>query len=432
MDSATTPAFDPSDLIVPPFHTCPRCGEAQFGTVTIRHNVRVLRCRVCSHNEWKRLPPLRKKLIYLDQMVLSGFGMELDPVWRERKPNRDTFWLRVFDQLHRLVKLQLVVCPVSPIHRIESAYDDRYATVLQRLSEHLASGVRLRSLHEVRLLQLSEAFAAWWEDRTPDWDQITPDQVVRGQLAHRSNPWLVTASFCQSPTQVESHREFRNYLHRGLESLWNRFAAEGRERSFPTFFQRERRDLAAAVLDCYTTPAGQSHPVLRNRRIVLQLGQWVLNRLDENGVSERNRLAEMRRFLYSEPALSCPENHLSSLLIATLAWRAATGQKRVPDRGTPNDLKLISAYLPYCDAMFVDKEFAQILSEGPLKTEVRKYPTRVFSSRSRTEFLRYLKDLEAEASPEHVELVTQTYGKRGTEPYREVLEHERGGEEACR
>ena len=165
--------FDPTMFITGPFHPCPRCGQMQLGTLFIRGNVHSRRCRNCFHNESEHLPPLEKKLIYLDQMVLSGIAREIDPVWREKTPRGDDFWLQAFDQIDRLVKLQLIVCPDSPIHEEESSYDDRYESVLRRLYEHLASGVSLHFPHQVHMAQLWEAFEAWSTNQDPDWGRIT-------------------------------------------------------------------------------------------------------------------------------------------------------------------------------------------------------------------------------------------------------------------
>ena len=60
-------------LIAGSFHPCPRCGQMQLGTLSIRVNVHSRRCRHCFHNESERLPPLNKKLIYLDQTVGCAF-----------------------------------------------------------------------------------------------------------------------------------------------------------------------------------------------------------------------------------------------------------------------------------------------------------------------------------------------------------------------
>lgn len=63
--------FDPRMLVTGPLHPCPRCGKVEFGTLSVTDNVHSRRCRHCFHDQQERLPPLAKKLIYLDQMVLS-------------------------------------------------------------------------------------------------------------------------------------------------------------------------------------------------------------------------------------------------------------------------------------------------------------------------------------------------------------------------
>jgi hypothetical protein len=156
-----------------------------------------------------------------------------------------------------------------------------------------------------------------------------------------------------------------------------------------------------------------------------QLVMGLLSRFEEIGVPLEEKFARAREFLYSDPALRAPQNRIRSLLYASLGRRAASGQKRLPSRGTPNDVEVISAYLPYCDAMFIDDEFVQLLIEQPLAQEIKPYATRIFSTRSRDEFLAYLQSVEAEASPEHVQLVTRTYGEGWVEPFRSILEHER-------
>jgi hypothetical protein len=147
--------------------------------------------------------------------------------------------------------------------------------------------------------------------------------------------------------------------------------------------------------------------------------------LAQEGDNFDDRLRRVAEFLYSEPVLRAPKNHLAALLYAGLARRAVGGKKQPPSRGTANDIDVISAYLPHCDAIFIDDEFAQILREGPIDKEIARYPTRIFSARTRDGFLEYLRQLEADASSEHVALVAQTYGEDWVTPFRSILEHER-------
>ena len=423
-------------LITDPFHPCPSCEQPQLGTLSVSDNVHTRRCRNCFHTESEHLPPLQKKMIYLDQMVLSGIAKELDPVWKKKTRRRDGFWVEAFDRLDRLVKLQLIVCPDSPIHERESSSDDRYEAVLRRLYEHLASGVALRFPHEVLMAQLAEAFEAWFTGRDPDWTRITSEVVARGRLDRWNDRTHVSVNLGHWPGQIEDRRRSRARAHEILERRWKRWKSESQV-SFEDRFQEERRELAGAAFQSYVTYVKRWHRMVTGAEEVgdpqqlvpgslVQLVTWVLSRLEERSVPREVRIREAKRFLYSEPALSAPQNHLTALLYSGLARRAALGQKRVPGRGTPNDIAFISAYLPYCDAMFIDNEFAHLLSEPPLATRVKDFPTMIFSRRTRRDFLACLAALEAEADPAHVDLVTRTYGEKRLQPYRTMLEHERG------
>ena len=188
-----------------PVHACPQCGQPELGTLSISDNVHTRRCRNCFHDEEERLPALKKKLIYLDQMVLSGIAKELDPVWHEKTRRRDGFWLEAFDRIDRLVKLQLIVCPNSPIHEIESAFAP-HESVLRRVYKHLASGVKLRLPEEVLLTQLAEAFDAWFTDRQPNWSRIVRKDVIRGDLDRWSNRLLLNVDMGHVAGEIESRR----------------------------------------------------------------------------------------------------------------------------------------------------------------------------------------------------------------------------------
>lgn len=426
--------FDPKMLITGPFDRCPQCGQVQIGTSSVEKNVHIRRCRNCYHRETERLPPLEKKLIYLDQMVLSSIARELDPVWREQTSSRDGYWLEAFDQLDRLVKLQMIVCPESIIHEEESACDDRYETVLRRLYRNLSSGIRLHTPHEVVMEQLWEAFEAWFTDRDPDWSRITREKVVYGSLDEWSERLRLEVNMGHWPGRLEGIRDTRTSAHETLQQLWDEWASERMQ--FEDLFQKERIGFATGVLQSFLIHVRRWHRTTGNVEEVVDpldlFPSWqfrlvteILRRLEEKGIPHEEQARRAVSFFFSEQALCAPENHIGALLHAGLARRAASGQRRVPTRGTRNDIAFIAAYLPYCDAMFIDNEFAHLLSEGPLAAEVNEYSTRIFSTRSRDEFLTYLVGLEDKASPDHVDLVNRTYGENWTKPFRSILEHER-------
>jgi hypothetical protein len=111
------------------------------------------------------------------------------------------------------------------------------------------------------------------------------------------------------------------------------------------------------------------------------------------------------------------------MLWASIARKAAAGQKRPPSRGTVNDIRVIGSILPYCDAMFVDNEMRGYLREEPLTTELQ-YGVRVFSKNNLDDFLSYLDEIERAADPAHVALVERVYGKDWGKPYVQMFHRE--------
>ena len=63
-----------------------------------------------------------KKIVYLDQNVISNMTKVLDPDFLRREDllKREPFWLAIYKKLHRLLRLQLIVCPASHFHEAES------------------------------------------------------------------------------------------------------------------------------------------------------------------------------------------------------------------------------------------------------------------------------------------------------------------------
>ncbi len=162
-----------------------------------------------------------------------------------------------------------------------------------------------------------------------------------------------------------------------------------------------------------------------NPRLEAGVVSALLHVAEEVGYSRNDALGVVVPFLFSDAAFDAPANDISALLMAALARKAASGQKRPPSAGMWNDITAIATFLPYCDAMFLDNECAGLLREEPLRAKLARFSTRIFSSKTGDEFLAYLAGLEQEAGAEHAALVAQVYGDDWTEPYREVLIHKR-------
>ncbi len=129
-------------------------------------------------------------------------------------------------------------------------------------------------------------------------------------------------------------------------------------------------------------------------------------------------------FLVSEEALRAPANEINALLMAAIARKAASGQKHPPSRGMWNDVRFISAFLPYCDVMFIDNYAASLIHDEPLASAIGHW-AQIFSTNTKENFISYLAELEARAGENHSQLVVDTYGEDWLIPYRTILEYER-------
>jgi hypothetical protein len=76
--------------------------------------------------------------------------------------------------------------------------------------------------------------------------------------------------------------------------------------------------------------------------------------------------------------------------------------------------------MPACDAIFVDNEVAAFLREEPLRSRL-DFGTRVFSQRTKDQFVAYLDEIRASASDEHAEAVREVYGDGYLTPFTEVF-----------
>ncbi len=418
-------------MIGGPSLPCPACGRKELGTAFISNRQILRKCRNCLHSISERLPePRARKVIYLDQFVFSNMAKTIDPVWRADRANQSGVWSRLFDALDRALKLHLIVCPESRIHEQESIVHPQFE-VLQRLYEHFAAETRFDFPVQIHGGQLRLALLARLAGESPNFSNLTRERVIRGAIA----AWMERVSIRVNMgglMNAADLRKGRDESGKAFEALFERW---GREKpSFEEVYARERTGHADATLshlrdfvalqERIATGSVEEIDELWNPRLEVGVALSLVRIAEESGMSYGEAFKFVVEFLFSEEALSAPMNEVSSVMMAGLAGRAAMGQKRPPSRGMWNDITAVSAFLPYCDAMFLDNECAQLLAEGRIEARLPAHP-RVFSTRTAEDFIRYLEDLEKEAGPEWVQAVLAIYGDDWATPYRSILEQTR-------
>jgi hypothetical protein len=425
--------WDPRKMIHGPFSTCPHCGMDGLGTLTVSNDWWTRRCRECMHDIREHLPPLAKRIVYLDQMVLSNIAKELDPVWRgTRRAQGGPFWLQLFEQLERLVKLQLVVCPASPIHERESLVTP-YAAILERLRDYLSAGTEFDFEVRIHARQLHSVLEAALEIRPLARWAGDARSVITGRIDEWMDHLQIKVNFGGDPDKPNRLRVARASTDEAFETLWRRWRQE--KPLFAKVYEAELGGLYHAWHQFYRDYLTRSADVFAraiaideefwNPRLEISVMQGLIRPFLETGDDLSAAHQHVAAFLDGDAARSVPANAISAALMAALARKAAAGQKRVPRGGTWNDVKSIATYIPYSDAIFVDDQFAGLLREEPLRSQMASYRGNVFSNRTRSEFLDWLRDIERNADIEHIAKVHQVYGADWLISYRTILEDER-------
>jgi hypothetical protein len=426
----TEKAFDPRDFISPPFKTCPRCGHETFGVLTISKGSYSRRCRDCWHMV-KRipLPPVRKKIIYLDQYVVSNL-MKLDnpTLQRTDKLAANPFWQELRDLLTELRDLQLIVCPDSTSHVSESRISP-FNAELKKTYEHLSGGITFNSFSDISNSQIGELARAWSEQREPIFN-FDPCGVLsddpnkwndRFYITFHDNPFVIPTNIKAARAMMHAHvaHLFHDVWSQEKRSFqdWYDLERKGFQGHLGQAVVKARRERAEAML-AFRPGVEPSLEVLGKflgspeealceglRRIMLfprTGGERTPEEVAalEKSFGEANRIAE------------APFVKFQAMMFAAIAMLAAGGKKEPPNEGMTTDIETVAHLLPYCDAMFMDNECRSLLLNVPLALRPPE-ASRVYSLNNSAEFLEYLRSLRADLTPEHIQALRDVYGEDG-------------------
>jgi hypothetical protein len=399
-------------------------------------------CYVCGYEESYSLPEIRKKVVYLDQLVLSNLLKLLDnahprhdvlmkdAVWRAR-------WEKIFVALERARQNQVLICPDSFTHRNESLLDVVDIRINQRMYEHYSDGKTLYRSVDVQRFQFNKRFAHWLAG-TEYVPEINPDNICQGDLHEWTVGLKVTVGTRAYPGEIENLTTGRNRSQASIASLWSGWAKS--KSSFIDILRLETSAIGNALLEAAHRYEERRLQAIENAQqgIAYEIDDMfpppavdLLNHLVRtargHGITEGNVATALSDFFADiDTLLQIPYVKISSYMFASLARRAQLGQKKVPKSLT--DVEFIASYLPYCDAMFVDKESYDILFNPPkdLPSQYRPdcYNTKLFSLSNESEFITYLDSLVDELSSEKRAVLYDISGP-DREPYWDFINNTR-------
>ena len=410
--------IDPRDFINPPFISCPKCGQNEYGILSIYDHGFSRRCRACWFTSHAELPPIRKTLVYLDQFAISNLMFADTKAGVERGLNKsvDPFWHLLFAKLNGLLILQLVVCPQSSAHDRESILS-RHHLSLRQTFEALSLGVFFYDFETIKRFQLSEHLQHWLRGQHNRISEITARRVLHSDPHVWTDRFLITVDLGQVPGYVEAVRAEREAVYEAFSGVFQRWK-ENSHVPWEQWFEEEALDYGPSILKTYLRDLGKLREVHGSRRPLSEddvfptqsqkLVSLLLLEIRDAGVAEDQVWPRLFEFLHSPSLKLVPFNRISAALYASVA-KKAPHQNKLPTKGFFIDVDVISCLLPYCNAMFLDVECWSYLRELKRSGKL-SYGARVFSLRNKDEFADYLEGLAAGLSSEHHRLVREIYG----------------------
>jgi len=373
------------------------------------------------------LPKLNKRVIYLDQYVVSNL-MKLENPAHQRNDflKTEPFYRELRDLLMELRKKQLIVCPDSASHVSESRIAP-FNAELKKTYENLSGGITFQSFDSISSLQIGELARAWSDGREPIF-RFNARNVLhkdpnewseRYYITFQDNPFII-------PTEIKAARAYMHtHIARLFRDVWSKEA-----RTFQYWYDLERKGyqghLGAAVvtsrrerMESMLAYQPGVEPSLEELGKVLPSAaesllaglQQIMRFPKDGGMRSPHDIAELEKsFGQANRIAEAPFVKLQSMMYAAIAMRAAAGQKEPPNEGMTTDIETVAYLLPYCDAMLMDNDCRALLLNIPTALRPAEVE-RVYSLNNRTEFLNYLRSIRASITPEHLDALREVYGE---------------------
>lgn len=434
--------------IEPPYIECPKCKRQTYGVLHVGARAYLRACADCQIKNARLtekpgyfpLPKIKKRVIYLDQNILSGIVKAFRPELRKgnMESNVEQDWIQLFQKLDRLRKLQLIVCPFSVFHRRESfVADDPLPLRLKALYKRLSNLVEFGEQMDITAVQAYQYAKHHLDSSEPSFI-ADPEQVTIGAV----NSWerwslkSVMTDYDWKPEYKGMLLEQNNSSDLEFQRIYTGWVDD--KLPIKDRYTKEASGYGNEIRRVYTLYLMKQFPLSLPPAIAEQVNElWeehpYLELIDNvyglfSGGSEITNPLLLRQaidFLAStELQENVPAIHIEPRLWAAVSKHAVAEKNtrlKMPS-GDPTDIAAIATYLPYCDAMIIDNAWQAELSMAPAESEFQKYGTEVFSFSKRAKLMSYLDKIESDASSAHKAKVREVYGdiEEDSDPFDEV------------
>ncbi len=360
----------------------------------------LLGCGVCTYKEDRQLPPIKKKVLYLDQYFFShavrGNGRQ---------------FTEAADLIRELVSLQLLAVPYSDIHEDETHQWEGHQRLLEFIKD-TSGGHEFLQTYRVEFNQLNSAFKAFLGGRPAAYTPKRED-AIHDDLDLWDGYFRIDVGGYHRDVEL-----IRSLKERAVDGLVGLFP--GWRKSTNTFEQDVALELKAAAkgyIDAYVTYAKRiaegDYMALMDSPIMSQVIERLMRHFPEE-ILPITRVNSIKNFLHSDYFSNTPYQNIQARMFSTLKSMVRSGSYMNAEKsikrlsGVYSDIKHISTYAPYCDAFLIDNPMAEIVGRGTVALTDR-YGVRMFSRNSWGDFVDWLKGLKDGMTKEHKEALRIAY-----------------------
>jgi len=305
-------------------------------------------------------------------------------------------------RITELALAQQIVAPYSNLHEDESQlWTESQRAPLLKFIKQTSLGHKFSYEYEVKKRQIHRAFRSFLVNGP------TPNTVERADALRRDvnewddYVWIDVGNFS------DKHDTLKMRKDRSVEALLDVFDTWASTTStFEEDVGIEVRSCAKSYIEQYvdyvkSSAGGNPDALLSANENSMMIGG--LLRYDDK-LPTPLRMQRIWAFLQSDYFANVPEVRIGAEFFALLRQKLRQGEfinkekNRSRFGGLFYDVRFISTYAPYCDAMVVDNLMFQWATD-PLIDLPNRLGVRLFSRRNWDEFLTYLDELEADRSP---------------------------------
>lgn len=383
---------------------CPSCGN-EVGKERIVKSAKA-HCPYCRTWFLIELPTVEKKLIYIDQSLMSDFCAANDDT------QRGNLILRILGKLEQLKALQKVFLVVSDIHSAETAGIPReHAEQSARLwafQNNLADGHIAGNWSDVFIAQQRRALVSPGAPECFPSDDIglkDPHRWRVGMQVVLTNTWRSRLQQTV-PSRSQRNDQILEIIQKQINALGANPTMQDAIAHIRLLWRQGFEGGIAAVKRC--------NELLRSSdliRAIAHHGAAALPPIPDSAL--KGTVRQVIEGLDDDATLNEWQRQLDSgLYCAALRLRIAFdaeillgGVKGKPDNSTTgkfnekygvsrqNDINHITAFVPYVDVLTTDDSMRKLCGREGTRQELEKFPCKLFSSTNYSNFERWLDDL---------------------------------------